>query len=95
MPAIIEWPRSHLTPRVTQVPANTVDIYPTLLDLLGIEPDRAAGAGRGRLVSVIDGKSDTRPKPMGFWDYKEGGISTRATNGCARSSRPASRGGLP
>jgi hypothetical protein len=28
------------------------------------------------LVSVIDGKMKSRPKPMGFWDYPIGGIST-------------------
>lgn len=76
VPAIIEWPQRIKQPRVTNVPANTTDIYPTLLELVGIAPTNQPVLDGVSLVSVIDGKSDVRPKPMGFWKSNEGGIST-------------------
>jgi len=76
VPAIIEWPERIRTPRITQVPGNTADIYPTLLDLLGIKPTHQPILDGVSLVSVIDGKLDRRPKPMGFWKSNESGIST-------------------
>jgi arylsulfatase A-like enzyme len=76
VPAIIEWPERIKEPRVTGVPGNTADIYPTLLDLLGIEPEDQLPLDGVSLAAVIDGKSDTRSEPMGFWKFKGGGIST-------------------
>jgi arylsulfatase A-like enzyme len=76
VPAIIEWPGRIKTPRITQVPANTTDIYPTLLELIGIEPAFQPVLDGVSLVPVIDGISDTRSKPMGFWHANQRGIST-------------------
>ena len=76
VPAIIEWPARIKTPRVTLIPGNTTDIYPTLLELTGNKPAHQPVLDGVSLVSVIDGKSDTRPTPMGFWDMNQGGIST-------------------
>ena len=76
VPAIIEWPSRITSPRVTQTPGNTVDIYPTVLELLEITPSNQPILDGVSLVSVIDRKSDTRTKPMGFWKMNQGGIST-------------------
>ena len=76
VPAIIEWPARIKTPRVTAIPGNTCDIYPTLLDLLGIEPANQPVLDGISLVSVIDNESDSRSQPMGFWKSNQGGIST-------------------
>jgi len=76
VPAIIEWPARIKTARISQMPANTADIYPTLLDLLDIKPAFQPVLDGVSLVSVIEGKSDQRPKPMGFWKATQGGIST-------------------
>ena len=40
VPAIVEWPAQIETPRVTQFPAVTMDIFPTIADIVGL-PDSA------------------------------------------------------
>jgi arylsulfatase A-like enzyme len=40
VPAIIEWPTGITTPRVTQFPAVTMDIFPTIAEIVGL-PDTA------------------------------------------------------
>jgi arylsulfatase A-like enzyme len=76
VPAVIEWPDRIKSPRVTQVPGNTADIYPTIMELLGIETSGQPILDGISLVPVIDGVSDKRPSPMGFWDMKQKGVST-------------------
>jgi len=61
---------------VTNVPCNTVDIYPTLLDIAGVRMENQPPLDGVSLTGLIDGKMKTRPRPMGFWDYPTGGIST-------------------
>ncbi|MCH8219492.1 MAG: N-acetylgalactosamine 6-sulfate sulfatase, partial [Planctomycetes bacterium] len=72
----IEWPQRIKAPHITLVPGNTADIYLTLLDLIGIDATNQPVLDGVSLVSVIDGLSDSRPKPMGFWKFDQGGIST-------------------
>jgi len=76
VPAILEWPARIKKPRVTDVPCNTSDIYPTLLDILGIKMKKQPPLDGISLTKLIDGKMKSRPEPMGFWDYPMGGIST-------------------
>ncbi|MDG2124326.1 MAG: sulfatase-like hydrolase/transferase, partial [Verrucomicrobiales bacterium] len=76
VPAIIEWPAKITKPRITKTPANTADIYPTVLDLLNIKPAYQPALDGISLAPVIAGTSDTREKPMGFWAYPGGGIGT-------------------
>ena len=67
VPAIVEWPAGIKTPRVTKYPAGTVDIFPTIAEILRL-PDSA-------LLKPIDGTSlkplfaaeqKQRAKPLGF-----------------------------
>lgn len=76
VPAILEWPARVKAPRVTNVRCNTCDIYPTLLEVAGVTVRKQAPLDGASLTSLIDDNADTRPKPMGFWDYTIGGIST-------------------
>jgi arylsulfatase A-like enzyme len=76
VPAILEWPARIRNPRKTDVPCNTSDIYPTLLDIVGVKIKKQPVLDGISLVSLIDGKMRKRPKAMGFWDYPIGGIST-------------------
>lgn len=74
VPAILEWPDQISSPRVTDVPCNTSDIYPTLLDIVGVDlPDQPPLDGVS-LSPLIEGAMDDRDTPMGFWDYPEGGV---------------------
>ncbi|MEX1223842.1 MAG: sulfatase-like hydrolase/transferase, partial [Pirellulales bacterium] len=76
VPGIIEWPARVKQHRVTNFPANTNDIYPTLLQLAGVEIDSQPVLDGESLVKVIDGEEGGRAKPMGFWDYPAGGVRT-------------------
>jgi arylsulfatase A-like enzyme len=76
VPAILEWPERIHEPRNTAMPCNTEDIYPTLLDLLGVRmPDQPPLDGIS-LAPLIAGNMTRRPEPMGFWVYPAKGIST-------------------
>ena len=76
VPAILEWPVRIKNPRVTDVPCNTSDIYPTLLDIVGVRMKNQPPLDGISLASLVDGRLNVRPRPMGFWDYPAGGIST-------------------
>jgi arylsulfatase A-like enzyme len=69
VPALLEWPARLKRARITNVPANTSDIFPTLVDLLGIQPETRRPLDGVSLVPLLEGRMETRPKPMGFWDH--------------------------
>ncbi len=76
VPALLEWPRTFKEPGEVTAPANTSDIFPTIMDMLGfeMEPDRPMDGIS--LLPLLRGDTDTRSKPMGFWHYPAGGIRT-------------------
>ncbi|MCO6457743.1 MAG: sulfatase-like hydrolase/transferase [Pirellulaceae bacterium] len=76
VPAILEWPARLKDARGTNVRCNTCDIYPTLLELAGVKPDRQPPLDGISLVPLIDGRTEQRPRGMGFWDYPIAGIGT-------------------
>ncbi|MFW6164165.1 MAG: sulfatase-like hydrolase/transferase, partial [Planctomycetota bacterium] len=76
VPGILEWPARIPGHRVTDVPCNTSDIYPTLLDLLGVQMPGQPPLDGISLVPLIKGKMKSRPAAMGFWSHPTGGIST-------------------
>lgn len=76
VPAILEWPARIPKPRTTNMRCNTCDIYPTLLELVGAKVPNQAPLDGVSLVSLINGESEKRSRPMGFWDYTIRGIST-------------------
>jgi len=75
-PTIIEWPARIKSPRTSDVPCFTSDIYPTLVELAGAHVAHQPPLDGVSLVSLIDGTMTKRSKPMGFWVYQAGGIST-------------------
>jgi len=76
VPAILEWPARIAGHRVTNVPCNTSDIYPTLLDITGVRMKNQPPLDGVSLVALLEGRMKSRPKPMGFWDHPTGGIRT-------------------
>ena len=79
VPGIIEWPDVIKKHRVTNVPANTVDIYPTILELAGVEqPTQQPLLDGVSLAPLIQEKTFARKKPMGFWHYPAGGRGMHA-----------------
>ncbi len=96
VPAIIEWPARIPQPRVTDFPAFTSDIYPTLVELAGAKVDHQPPLDGISLVPLIDGQMTRRERPLGFWVYDPKGISTPSATLMAdfqkeqRGERPAS-----
>lgn len=76
VPAILEWPARISAPRQTDVRGNTSDIYPTVLEIAGVQIDHQPVLDGISLVPLIDGDLTERSQPMGFWDYPRGGIGT-------------------
>ena len=77
VPAIMEWPTMIKSHRKTSVRCNTCDIYPTLLDIVGVKIEHQPRLDGVSLLPLIRGDDlRARPQPMGFWDYTARGIST-------------------
>ena len=73
VPAILEWPDRIPKHQVSDVPCSTSDIYPTILDLLGIKMQDQPPLDGISLAPVIEQKMNARPSPMGFWEHPTGG----------------------
>jgi arylsulfatase A-like enzyme len=55
----------------------TSDILPTILELTGIPlPAGNPPLDGVCLVPLIDGKQESRPRPVGFWDHPTPGLGT-------------------
>jgi arylsulfatase A-like enzyme len=93
VPAILEWPARIKQPSVTNMRCSTCDIYPTLLQIAGVTVDDQPPQDGVSLVSLIDGKTTARQKPMGFWDYTTGGISTPSAKWMADLLKAQQAGG--
>lgn len=85
VPGIVEWPARIKKPFATDLPAVTSDIYPTVLDLVGIKPPHPVEPLDGiSLVALFDGRMKERPRPIGFWHggggSKDGGHAALTDN---------------
>jgi arylsulfatase A-like enzyme len=76
VPAILEWPARIGEARICSFPANTNDIFPTLLDIIGVKADPDQPLDGISLLPVLDKQIESRARPMGFWQYPVGGIRT-------------------
>jgi arylsulfatase A-like enzyme len=76
VPAILEWPPRIPDHRATDIPCNTSDIYPTLLEIAGVRIEKQPPLDGVSLVGLIDGRMKARPRPMGFWNHPTRGIGT-------------------
>ena len=73
VPAILEWPTRIPGPRITNIPCNTSDFYPTLLEIAGVTMENQPPLDGISLMPLINNKMKNRIKPMGFWQYPESG----------------------
>lgn len=71
VPALVEWP-GVITPKASDMPTAAVDIFPTLLELAGLDPGKITYPLDGTsLVPLMKGRMKKRGKPLGFWNYAE------------------------
>jgi arylsulfatase A-like enzyme len=78
VPAIIEWPDVIKKHRFTSARCNTCDIYPTLLEIVGVKVRNQAPLDGNSLASLIRGGRAPKNRAMGFWDFAAPGIGTPA-----------------
>lgn len=76
VPAILEWPARIKEAKISELPTNTSDIFPTILEIVNQKPNPNLPLDGISLVPLINGKMKTRPKPMGFWHHPAKGIRT-------------------
>jgi arylsulfatase A-like enzyme len=95
VPAIIEWPGTINEHRVIDEPCGTVDIYPTVLEMAGVAVAEQPVLDGVSLAGVIEGHDLERNKPLGFWVYPEGGISTPAAKWMAEMQTMQREGRAP
>ena len=66
VPAVIEWP-SHISPRVTSYPAVSMDIFPTLAEIVGLPSSSMLNTQDGlSLRKLFDKEITKREKPIPF-----------------------------
>ena len=65
MPGLLVWPKHIPQPRTTTVPAVSSDYFPTIVDILGIDPPDVPLDGIS-LWPLIQGQVTKRNAPIGF-----------------------------
>ena len=66
VPTIVEWPAG-IEPRVSNFPAGTVDMFPTLIDVASLSPDSINKVHDGiSLAPVFESEPARRDQPLGF-----------------------------
>ena len=66
VPGIVEWP-GHVKPRISNFPASTLDMFPTLIEVAGLDVGDINEVHDGTsLVPVFDAEPARRSQPMGF-----------------------------
>lgn len=66
VPAIIEWPGT-IQPRVSNYPSSTMDIFPTLIEIAGLDPNDINAVHDGiSIAEVLESEPARRLEPIGF-----------------------------
>jgi arylsulfatase A-like enzyme len=71
VPATIVWPKGLTEPMVTEMRASTLDILPTIMDLLGISLENRLLDGISLLPLLQGNDMSARNKAMPFWRDNE------------------------
>ncbi len=77
VPAFIEWPAGIPSPMSSPVRCSTTDIFPTVLDIVGVENAVPRVLDGISLAPLIRGEMKVRPVSLGFWNA---GIPGHFTN---------------
>jgi arylsulfatase A-like enzyme len=68
VPGLVEWPVRISQPFSSETPCSTLDIYPTVLEAIGIAaPKQVLPLDGISLIPLLDRKTETRAKPIPFW----------------------------
>ncbi|RMG71790.1 MAG: N-acetylgalactosamine 6-sulfate sulfatase, partial [Bacteroidetes bacterium] len=75
VPAMLQWPARIKQARISSFPANTSDLFPTVLEIAGLPAPNYPLDGIS-LLKVIEEEREQRPLGMGFWQYPKAGVRT-------------------
>lgn len=78
VPGLLEWPARLTRPRAIESAAVTSDIFPTLLDVVGLTPDAGRPLDGVSLWPLLQGGADVRQKPIGFWRSPNKGLISKS-----------------
>ena len=76
VPAMLEWPAQFKEPAILALPASTSDIFPTLLEVAGLEPDPEIPLDGMSLMPWLKDPDREGSRSIGFWNYPIYGIRT-------------------
>ena len=75
VPGVIEWPKGIPSPRVTSFPAATMDIFPTVAEVVGLPAESMLQPQDGQsLCSLFKGEVTARRNPIGFRSAARGAL---------------------
>jgi arylsulfatase A-like enzyme len=63
---LLEWPDKIPRPMRTDIPVCHVDMYPTVLDIIGVTMEHQPVIDGISILPLLEGRMESRPKPMGF-----------------------------
>ena len=66
VPGLLEWPGMITANMHTYYPSGTVDLKPTVMDIIGVAPPSGWPLDGASLLPLIKGETIDRSKPMGF-----------------------------
>ncbi|MCP3894492.1 MAG: DUF1566 domain-containing protein, partial [Bacteroides sp.] len=67
VPAVIEWPEVMTSATETKIPVSTLDIYPTILDILNITVENQAELDGTSILPLLQGTMTERTDAIPFW----------------------------
>ncbi len=76
VPSIIEWPERITKPRSVSHPASSVDILPTLLEVVQSKVKLPHPIDGRSLLPLLEERDIKKDRGYGFWDMKVKGIGT-------------------
>ncbi|MCU0784284.1 MAG: sulfatase-like hydrolase/transferase [Verrucomicrobia bacterium] len=73
VPSLVEWPTRIAKPFTSETLCSTLDIYPTVLEASGAKAQKQIQPLDGvSLIPLFDQKTESRTKPLPFWDHGTG-----------------------
>jgi arylsulfatase A len=68
VPTIVRWPRRLAAGRTVTEPVSSLDLFPTVCELAGVEPPRGRTLDGTSLVPLFEGRPLARRAPL-YWHY--------------------------
>ena len=87
VPMMVRWPGVAEPERVSRAPVNSIDVFPTMLDIAGIAVPEQAQVDGESLAPILRGESDTLQREALYWHYPHYHISGMQPGGAIRKGR--------